>query len=185
MKINALVYSGIALSTAASALPTDPVSAAPNTTAQPIIIPETGHLNLGEPVPPGVARERQADQYLFDIPLELFISLRDQHYPSYFWWESDGCSQSPDAPFGFPFLPACYRHDFGYDQYKKVCTTTIVPLPSIRPSSYSFGFYHLSSTISAPFYHTTHLHSILTSWLQQNRFTPENKGKLDRNFRSE
>ncbi|KAH8763741.1 prokaryotic phospholipase A2-domain-containing protein [Diaporthe sp. PMI_573] len=109
------------LSTAASVLPTAPVSAAPNTTAlqQPIITPTTGHVNLGEEVPPGIQREEQADQYLFNITLESFISHRDQRYPSYFWWESDGCSQSPDAPFGFPFLPACYRHDFGYDQYKK------------------------------------------------------------------
>lgn len=74
--------------------------------------------------PPPRQMEEQADQYLFNMTLESFISLRDQRYPSYFFWESDGCSQSPDAPFGFPFLPACYRHDFGYDQYKKVCTVS-------------------------------------------------------------
>lgn len=71
-------------------------------------------------MPPPLQREIQADQYLFNMTLESFITLRDQRYPSYFFWESDGCSQSPDAPFGFPFLPACYRHDFGYDQYKQV-----------------------------------------------------------------
>ncbi|KAL1865312.1 hypothetical protein Daus18300_007202 [Diaporthe australafricana] len=65
------------------------------------------------------AVEDQADRFLFNITLESFMYLRDLHYPSYFDWDSDGCSQSPDAPFGFPFLPACYRHDFGYDQYKK------------------------------------------------------------------
>ena len=124
MNLNILssVTALLMLSTAASVLPTAPVSVAPNTTApqQPIITPITGHVNLGEEVPPGIQREEQADQYLFNITLESFISHRDQRYPSYFWWESDGCSQSPDAPFGFPFLPACYRHDFGYDQYKKV-----------------------------------------------------------------
>lgn len=117
MKLNTSL---LALSTAASALPTAQVSASPNTTAQPIITPGTGHVDLGEPVPPPLQREIQADQYLFNMTLESFITLRDQRYPSYFFWESDGCSQSPDAPFGFPFLPACYRHDFGYDQYKKV-----------------------------------------------------------------
>lgn len=119
MKLNTSL---LALSTAASALPTAQVSASPNTTPQPIITPGTGHVDLGEPVPPPLQREIQADQYLFNMTLESFITLRDQRYPSYFFWESDGCSQSPDAPFGFPFLPACYRHDFGYDQYKKVCT---------------------------------------------------------------
>ena len=137
MKLNTLINSGtslLMLAAAASESPTIPVLAAPNTTAQPIITPGTGHVNLGEEVPPGRAREEQADQYLFNTTLESFITLRDQRYPSYFWWESDGCSQSPDAPFGFPFLPACYRHDFGYDQYKKVCTTKTLSLVNIGRS---------------------------------------------------
>lgn len=134
MKLNTLLSNGtslLMLSTSASALPTAPVSATPTTTAQPIITPATGHVNLGEPVPPPRQREDLADDYLFNMTLESFISLRDQRYPSYFSWESDGCSQSPDYPLGFPFLPACYRHDFGYDQYKKVRTTTNLPLLSI------------------------------------------------------
>lgn len=109
-----------------------------DSTAVPNTTPGTGHVDLGEPVPPPHQLEEEADRYLFNITLEEFIGLRDQRYPSYFFWESDGCSQSPDHPFGFPFLPACYRHDFGYDQYKK-----------------------------------------------EGRFTPANKEKLDRNFRSE
>ncbi|KAG8170028.1 hypothetical protein KVR01_000773 [Diaporthe batatas] len=124
----------LALLTAASALPADPSTTVP----PPIITPTTGHVNQGEQVPPEISKEEQANQYLFNMTLESFISLRDQRYPSYFWWESDGCSQSPNAPFGFPFLPACYRHDFGYDQYKR-----------------------------------------------QNRFTPDAKNKIDRNFRAD
>jgi Prokaryotic phospholipase A2 len=34
-------------------------------------------------------------------------------------WTSDGCSDSPDKPLGFNFVPGCYRHDFGYRNYKK------------------------------------------------------------------
>ncbi|GAA3642778.1 hypothetical protein GCM10022267_31750 [Lentzea roselyniae] len=34
-------------------------------------------------------------------------------------WSSDGCSYSPDNPFGFKFLPTCHRHDFGYRNYKR------------------------------------------------------------------
>lgn len=34
-------------------------------------------------------------------------------------WDSDGCSDSPDNPFSFKFLPACQRHDFGYRNYKR------------------------------------------------------------------
>lgn len=140
MKLN-ITSSAVALlrlSTLASAASTAPASAASNTTSpeQPIITPTTGHVDLGEEVPPGRQREEQADQYLFDITLDSFMSHRDQRYPSYFWWESDGCSQSPDAPFGFPFLPACYRHDFGYDQYKQVCASSTLRLLSISLISY-------------------------------------------------
>lgn len=65
-------------------------------------------------------QERLTDQYLFNLTLDSFISCRDKSCPFNFFWESDGCSQSPDHPFGFNYLPACYRHDFGYDQYKRV-----------------------------------------------------------------
>lgn len=34
-------------------------------------------------------------------------------------WSSDGCSWAPDKPYGFNFLPACQRHDFGYRNLKK------------------------------------------------------------------
>jgi hypothetical protein len=34
-------------------------------------------------------------------------------------WMSDGCTHAPEAPFGYDFEPACWRHDFGYRNYKK------------------------------------------------------------------
>ncbi|KAK4243898.1 secretory phospholipase [Corynascus novoguineensis] len=59
------------------------------------------------------------DQYLFDITLPAFTTKRNAKDPASLDWTSDGCSKSPDNPFGFPFVPACHRHDFGYRNYKK------------------------------------------------------------------
>ena len=35
-----------------------------------------------------------------------------------FDWSTDYCSSSPDQPLGFDFRLSCYRHDFGYRNYK-------------------------------------------------------------------
>lgn len=35
-----------------------------------------------------------------------------------FDWSTDYCSSSPDNPLGFSFALSCYRHDFGYRNYK-------------------------------------------------------------------
>lgn len=59
------------------------------------------------------------DQLLFDDTLPEFITARNAEDPPYLDWSSDGCSDSPDNPLGFPFEPACYRHDFGYRNYKE------------------------------------------------------------------
>jgi hypothetical protein len=37
-----------------------------------------------------------------------------------FNWSTDYCSSSPDNPLGFDFRLSCYRHDFGYRNYKAV-----------------------------------------------------------------
>lgn len=58
------------------------------------------------------------DQLLFNTPLPDFITHRDVKNPPTLDWSSDGCTSSPDNPFGFPFTPACYRHDFGYQNYR-------------------------------------------------------------------
>jgi hypothetical protein len=49
--------------------------------------------------------------------MSQFISARNARDPASLDWSSDGCSMSPDNP-GFNFLPSCYRHDFGYRNYK-------------------------------------------------------------------
>ena len=35
-------------------------------------------------------------------------------------WSTDYCSNSPDNPLGFDFALSCYRHDFGYRNYKEM-----------------------------------------------------------------
>jgi hypothetical protein len=35
-------------------------------------------------------------------------------------WSTDYCSSSPDNPLGFDFALSCYRHDFGYRNYKEM-----------------------------------------------------------------
>lgn len=37
-----------------------------------------------------------------------------------FNWSTDLCSNSPDNPLGFDFTLSCYRHDFGYRNYKEM-----------------------------------------------------------------
>ena len=60
------------------------------------------------------------DDYLFSKSLAQFSTIKAQQpYADQLDWSSDGCSWSPDNPFGFKFLPGCHRHDFGYRNYKK------------------------------------------------------------------
>ncbi|USX51650.1 phospholipase [Lentzea sp. HUAS12] len=60
------------------------------------------------------------DDYLYSKSLSQFTALRAQQPDAdQLDWSSDGCSYSPDNPFGFKFLPTCHRHDFGYRNYKR------------------------------------------------------------------
>ncbi|KAH7016130.1 prokaryotic phospholipase A2-domain-containing protein [Microdochium trichocladiopsis] len=43
----------------------------------------------------------------------------DARDPATLDWTTDDCMLSPDNPLGFPFVPACHRHDFGYNNYHK------------------------------------------------------------------
>jgi hypothetical protein len=66
------------------------------------------------------ALRQLTDQYVFSTSLSAFQTVRAQHpHADQLDWSSDGCSNSPDNPFGFNFVKACYRHDFGYRNYKK------------------------------------------------------------------
>jgi hypothetical protein len=60
------------------------------------------------------------DDYLFSNSPSQFTQIRDQRpYLDQLDWGSDGCTLSPDTPFGFAFLTACHRHDFGYRNYQR------------------------------------------------------------------
>ncbi|KAH8194509.1 hypothetical protein TruAng_011332 [Truncatella angustata] len=64
------------------------------------------------------ANEAITDEILFTITLPAFTTRRNALNPSYLDWTSDGCTDSPDNPLGFPYVPACNRHDFGYTNYR-------------------------------------------------------------------
>lgn len=58
------------------------------------------------------------DNLLLHTPMPAFQTARNAKNPAYLDWTSDGCTDSPDKPLGYNFLPSCQRHDFGYRNYK-------------------------------------------------------------------
>ncbi|KAH7392140.1 prokaryotic phospholipase A2-domain-containing protein [Phaeosphaeria sp. MPI-PUGE-AT-0046c] len=83
-----------------------------------------GFLSLSAAIPSSLPRQSSltstTDSYVFTISISQFISNRNaQTGPASLDWSSDGCSSSPDNPFGFDFINSCYRHDFGYRNFKK------------------------------------------------------------------
>ncbi|KAF1814938.1 hypothetical protein P152DRAFT_455982 [Eremomyces bilateralis CBS 781.70] len=64
--------------------------------------------------------EEITDHLIFDTSLMAFLRARRHQEPAELVWTSDGCSGVPNwiqnKP-GFPFVPACLRHDFGYRNY--------------------------------------------------------------------
>ncbi|MEB3366981.1 phospholipase [Saccharopolyspora mangrovi] len=64
--------------------------------------------------------QKTTDSYLYEHSLDEFTETRsEQPHADQLDWSSDGCSYSPDSPFGYKFLQSCHRHDFGYRNYKK------------------------------------------------------------------
>ncbi|MBF6064943.1 hypothetical protein IU494_30315 [Nocardia terpenica] len=57
------------------------------------------------------------------VSLQKFLADSKQEPLTNAWgpgildWYSNGCTWSPDYPFGFPFNDACIRHDFGYTNF--------------------------------------------------------------------
>lgn len=71
------------------------------------------------------AFERVREDLLFHKNLSAFILIRDSqprrcHYDFCYDWTSNGCSAVPSETF----RTCCYRHDFGYRNYRKAqhCT---------------------------------------------------------------
>ncbi|KAF3354643.1 putative secreted protein like [Verticillium longisporum] len=96
MKFNAIL---LALVPAALALPTTDEAQTPKLAARQSITAVTDSLS-------------------FSLTLPQFTTRRNNRDPANLDWSSDGCTTSPDNPFGFPFVPACHRHDFGYHNFR-------------------------------------------------------------------
>jgi hypothetical protein len=63
---------------------------------------------------------RTTDRYLHKASLAAFQSKRAQRpHARQLDWSSDGCSNAPDNPLGYNLVRACFRHDFGYRNYKR------------------------------------------------------------------
>lgn len=79
-----------------------------------------GSVFTGMGTAQAASAETITDEYLFSTSLSGFTSVRaDKPHADVLDWSSDACSWSPDNPAGYPFTPACDRHDFGYRNYKK------------------------------------------------------------------
>ncbi|KAF2024490.1 hypothetical protein EK21DRAFT_117748 [Setomelanomma holmii] len=61
------------------------------------------------------------DHFLFNTNIADFLNARNAREGIGLGidWTADGCSSSPDDPFGFQFHNSCLRHDFGYRNYKQ------------------------------------------------------------------
>jgi hypothetical protein len=72
-----------------------------------------GLVSLSVAAPTLEAREtaqEATDRLLFRTSISAFESARNAQNPSTLDWTSDGCSSSPDNPFGFDFIQSCHRH---------------------------------------------------------------------------
>jgi len=58
------------------------------------------------------------DDLLFHTSMSAFQKARKAQSPTCDW-KSDNCSDSPDKPDGYNFIPSCQRHDFGYQNMRK------------------------------------------------------------------
>jgi hypothetical protein len=75
-------------------------------------------LPAANSVVPRQSAVQTTDSLLFSISLPAFTERRNARNPANLDWTSDGCTSSPDNPLNFPFIPACHRHDFGYQNYR-------------------------------------------------------------------
>ena len=65
------------------------------------------------------ALNQQTDKLMFSFSLAAFQKAAKSRSPAQLDWVTDGCTKAPDHPLGIDFTPACYRHDFGYNNYRK------------------------------------------------------------------
>ncbi|GGK09619.1 hypothetical protein GCM10010123_44390 [Pilimelia anulata] len=55
------------------------------------------------------------DRHMFDLSLNAFVAARTAHADPRLDYTSDGCSVVGGGPFDF--TAACWRHDFGHENY--------------------------------------------------------------------
>ncbi|KAF4999900.1 hypothetical protein FGRMN_2138 [Fusarium graminum] len=89
------------------------------------------------------------DQLLFSVSLPTFTARRNARNPPTLDWTSDGCTSSPDNPFGFPFIPACNRHDFGYNNYRAQTRFTVSAKARIDSNFKTDLYYQCTSSSAA------------------------------------
>ncbi|RGP61085.1 phospholipase a2 [Fusarium longipes] len=89
------------------------------------------------------------DQLLFSLTLPQFTARRNARDPPTLDWTSDGCTSSPDNPFNFPFVPACNRHDFGYQNYRAQSRFTVSAKARIDSNFKTDLYYQCQSSSAA------------------------------------
>jgi hypothetical protein len=85
-----------------------------------VLVALTGLLSLTSALvaPRAETAIAATDHLLFSTTISAFEAARNAKNPPSLDWASDGCSSSPDNPFGFDFIEECHRHDFGYRNCK-------------------------------------------------------------------
>ncbi|KAK1830654.1 phospholipase a2 [Podospora conica] len=86
------------------------------------------------------------DQIMYSITLPAFTTRRNARNPATLDWTSDDCTSSPDNPLGFPFKPACHRHDFGYRNYRDQSRFTTANKKKIDDNFKKDLYYQCSSS---------------------------------------
>ena len=116
------------------------------------------------------------DSYVFSISIGQFIDNRNaKRGPAELDWSSDGCSDSPDNPFGFDckalylsqFLPHTSSHTLPFPvPHFPVWNPPTNPPTTVINSCYRHDFAY-------------------RNFKKQSRFTDANKARIDSNFKTD
>lgn len=129
---------------------------------KPLLLPLMGFLSLTLAAPSFPLSSRQetpeqaTDRLLFSTTIDAFEAARNALNPPTLDWSSDGCSDSPDNPFGFDFLHSCHRHVSHHCPFNALSTLIVIQK--------DFGY---------------------RNYKAQSRFTDANKAKIDSNFKND
>jgi hypothetical protein len=109
------------------------------------------------------------DSYVFSISIGQFIDNRNaKRGPAELDWSSDGCSDSPDNPFGFDCTPPLHVH---------------LHLPS---SNSPFPVWNPPNNPPTTVINSCYRHDFAyRNFKAQSRFTDANKARIDSNFKTD